>query len=179
MHRTVTARYDSREAADEAGEALRAIGVPADGISIREPVRQPGMFDHLARMLAPAQAADPKDGAYHLSAEVPQERVAQAMLILGGASTSGAGATGPSDQIFEFPETREELRVEKQPFVREEVVLRKEIVERVAEVHGTLRHTEVEVEEIAPPPVAEPERPAPAVGAPEEPLRFGLRTRPQ
>lgn len=184
MERTVTAQYDSREAAADARDRLIGIGVAAGAIIIREPVQQPGMFDHLARMLAPAQAGSSESPGYHLSAEVPAERVSQAMLVLGDAATSTATANGPRDQIFEFPETREELRVEKRPFVTEEVVLRKEVTERVEDVHGTLRRTEVEVEEIASPtfspPVEPRDKPAGVEpDAPQEPLRFGLRTRPE
>jgi stress response protein YsnF len=116
-----------------------------------------------------------RDG-YRLVAEIAPERADQASLILG---TSVAG--GVREQVFEFPEWREEIKVEKRPHVYEEVGLRKEVTERVADIHGTLRHTEVEVEEI---PAEEP-RPAARVQEPlreptePEPLRFGLRTRPE
>ena len=177
MHSTVTASYDSREAADQAREALRSIGVPAAGISIREPVQQAGVFDHLARMIAPDKAADTSGEGYRLSAEIAPERIAQAMLILGAAGTSGAAAHPGPEQIFEFAETREELRVEKRTVVSEEVVLRKQVKERIADVSGTVRRTEVEIEQIPAP--SAPAAPLTQEPEPEPPLRFGLRTRPE
>ena len=50
------------------------------------------------------------------------------------------------DRTIEIVETREEPVIEKQAFVREEVVIKKAVEERVEQVHETVRHTEVEVE---------------------------------
>ena len=41
----------------------------------------------------------------------------------------------------------------KEAIVREEVVLKKEVEERVEHVEGTVRHTEVEIERIPPEPI--------------------------
>lgn len=181
MQRNVTGRYPSLEAADEALHNLIATGLPASAVTIREPVRRAGAFDHLARALAPHKAADISGESYQLSADVPPERMDQALLILGRSATSGVPALGPREQLFEFPEVREEMRVGKQQFVREEVVLRKEVREKVADIHATLRSTEVEVEEIKPEPERPPAQalPVDAAPKPEEPLRFGLRSRPK
>ena len=50
------------------------------------------------------------------------------------------------DRTIEIVETREEPVIEKQAFVREEVVIKKAVEERVEQVHDTVRRTEVEVE---------------------------------
>ena len=51
---------------------------------------------------------------------------------------------------IELTETGEEVVVGKEARVVEEVAIRKEVGERVDTVSDTLRHTEVEVEQIAP-----------------------------
>lgn len=175
MQRMVTGRYESREAAQSARDALIAIGVPADKVTIREPVKEAGMFDRLASMLAPRHAGDTEGGSYQLAAQVPQERADQARLVLGSAATCEAPVAGLREQIFEFRETREELSVEKQPIAAEEVVVRKGRHEQVADIEGKVRHTEVEIEDLAPPEAPRPEEPSQEA----EPLRFGLRTRPE
>ena len=55
------------------------------------------------------------------------------------------------ERSIEMTETTDEVVFEKQARVREEVVVRKEIHERVEEVDTTLRRTEVEVERIPAP----------------------------
>ena len=50
------------------------------------------------------------------------------------------------DRTIEIVEKREEPVVEKQAFVREEVVIKKAVEQRVEQVHETVRHTEVDVE---------------------------------
>lgn len=175
MQRIITGRYESREAAESARSALISIGVPADKVTIREPVQEAGIFDRLASMLAPRHAGDTEGGTYQLAAEVPPQRADQARLVLGQAATCEAAAPGLREQIFDFPEMREELRVEKQLVAAEEVVVRKERHEQVAEIEGTLRHTEVEVDQIEAAEVARPEEPPQE----SEPLRFGLKTRPE
>lgn len=170
MQRTLTARYETRELAEAARQELIAIGMDAANVTVDDPLEKPGMFDHLAKALAPDRAADTSGGSYRLRAQVPAERARQAALVLG----KPAPDAGPREQVFEFPETREELMAEKRPYVREEVVLRREEREDVADIHDTLRHTEVEIEEIPAAQARPPEDPHT-----EEPLRFGLRTRPE
>ena len=53
-----------------------------------------------------------------------------------------------SEKTIEMSETAEEAVVGKSAFVREEVSLRKEAVERVETVHDTVRREDVEVEQI-------------------------------
>jgi stress response protein YsnF len=45
---------------------------------------------------------------------------------------------------------REEAVVSKEAFVREEVVVRKRVTERIEEVRDTVRRTEVETERLEP-----------------------------
>jgi hypothetical protein len=53
-------------------------------------------------------------------------------------------------QELVFPETAEQLVVEKEAFVREEVVLRKLVENHVEEIEDRVKRTEVEVERISP-----------------------------
>jgi stress response protein YsnF len=52
------------------------------------------------------------------------------------------------DRVIQFAAMREEAVVSKQPFVREEVVIRKQVTERVEEIRDTVRRTEVETERL-------------------------------
>lgn len=54
-----------------------------------------------------------------------------------------------TERVFEFSEIREEPVVTKEAFVREELIIRKRVNERTETVHDTVRHTEVEVEDLA------------------------------
>ena len=155
MSRTITESFSSREEADAARERLLAAGVGQDQIIITEPASRIGAFDHLTRLLSAPPSTAAQDW-YRLKAEVPAPRYAHALVALRGA----AAVTGLQEQVFEFPEYREELRVRRQNVVKEEVVMRRQVQETVADVHGTVRRTEVEVEEIPPS---------------EEAVRFGLR----
>ena len=225
MQRRITGQYRSREEAEAAKRKLVMAGIADKAISIREPVEGAGAFDRLAELLVPRTHPD-VPGDYQLVAQVPSERADQALLLIGEASGARpAPARSPRERIFEFAETKEELRVEKHPFVREEVLLMKSAQQKVMQINSTLRHTEVEVERI-PPPAPEPAAPqaagdqppphqqplpvppppmdvppqteteappAPHVpppmdvppqkeadaAPPQEPLRFGLRTRPE
>lgn len=53
------------------------------------------------------------------------------------------------DQTLEMRETGEEAVVGKQAFVKEELTLKKEVSQRTEEISDKVRHTEVEVEQIA------------------------------
>lgn len=155
MLRTITESFRSREEADAARERLLAAGLDQERIRLVEPASRAGAFDHLTRLLSAPPATDASNW-YQLKAEVPASRHAQTLLALRGS----AGIATSREQVFEFPEYREELRVRRQAAVKEEVVMRREVEETVADVHGTLRRTEVEVEEIPPS---------------SEALRFGLK----
>lgn len=61
-----------------------------------------------------------------------------------------AGEDAFRDRSIEMRETGEEAVVGKQAFVTEEISLGKTVGQRTEEIHGTVRHTEVEVEQIAP-----------------------------
>ena len=69
---------------------------------------------------------------------------------LGGAESLDLLAELFSERSVELTETSEEVLFEKQARIREEVVVRKEAIERVEEVEETLRSTEVEVERVGP-----------------------------
>lgn len=53
-----------------------------------------------------------------------------------------------TDRVIEVAETDEEVIVGKSAHVREEVVIRKEVADRIETVHDTVRHEDVEVEKI-------------------------------
>ena len=52
------------------------------------------------------------------------------------------------DRVIEVSEMREEPVISKTAVVREEVVLTKNVTEQVETIRDTVRHTEVEVEEL-------------------------------
>jgi len=54
------------------------------------------------------------------------------------------------ERVIEIGERREEAVVSKQAFVREELVVRRDVEERIERIAGTLRSTEVDVERLAP-----------------------------
>lgn len=54
------------------------------------------------------------------------------------------------ERVIEMTETSDEVTFEKQARVREEVVVRREVRERVEQIDTHLRHTEVDAERIAP-----------------------------
>jgi hypothetical protein len=64
------------------------------------------------------------------------------------------------ERVFAISEMREEAVVAKQAFVREELVVRKQVNERVERIDETLRHTEVEIEERRPDTTGAPDQPA-------------------
>jgi hypothetical protein len=57
-----------------------------------------------------------------------------------------------AERVLEFAETREEAVVSRSTFVREELVVRKSVEERVERIAGTVRQTEVETERLGPRP---------------------------
>ncbi|MFC5462948.1 YsnF/AvaK domain-containing protein [Massilia niabensis] len=62
---------------------------------------------------------------------------------------SGADATAFKEQSIEMRETSEEAVVQKSARVVEEVMINKEVTQREQQIHDTVRHTEVEVEQLA------------------------------
>jgi stress response protein YsnF len=69
-----------------------------------------------------------------------------------------------TERVFEFAEMREEPVITKEAFVREELIIRKKVNARTETIHDTVRHTEVEVEDL------------PAAGVPA-PASFGRKAR--
>ncbi|MGX4644174.1 YsnF/AvaK domain-containing protein [Massilia sp. SYSU DXS3249] len=61
---------------------------------------------------------------------------------------SGADATAFKEQSIEMRETAEEAVVQKSARVVEEVMVNKEVTQREQQIHDTVRHTEVEVEQL-------------------------------
>lgn len=61
---------------------------------------------------------------------------------------SGLDATAFKEQSIEMRETAEEAVVEKSARVVEEVMINKEVTQREQQIHDTVRHTEVEVEQL-------------------------------
>ncbi|WP_227496458.1 YsnF/AvaK domain-containing protein [Massilia litorea] len=61
---------------------------------------------------------------------------------------SGADATAFKEQSIEMRETAEEAVVEKSARVVEEVTINKEVTQREQQIRDTVRHTEVEVEQL-------------------------------
>lgn len=61
---------------------------------------------------------------------------------------SGTDATAFKEQSIEMRETAEEAVVEKSARVVEEVTINKEVTQREQQIHDTVRHTEVEVEQL-------------------------------
>lgn len=62
---------------------------------------------------------------------------------------SGSDTTAFKEQSIEMRETAEEAVVQKSARVVEEVMINKEVTQREQQIHDTVRHTEVEVEQLA------------------------------
>jgi len=170
MQRSVFALLATRPEAEAAAERLAPIGIERGSISIagQNAVAadggEAGFFDHLVEFLLPdGTPGGARRGGFLLTAEVEPDQVDRAAgLLESDAIPAGESGADIREQIFEFRETAEELVVDKDAVVREEIVLRKEVEERVEDIEGTVRHTEVEVEELKP--------------AERKPVRFGGRT---
>jgi hypothetical protein len=154
MARRVSALYASRARAEEAAARLTAVvpdGEPAV-ISEQEPARaeQPGAFDRLATMLVPDGAIQPS--GYLVSKDVAPDLIEAAAIALEPDAERVEIAAPPrlSEQAIELSETAEELVVEKRAVVREEIVMRVQVKERVEDVIETVRRTEVDVERFGP-----------------------------
>ncbi|HEX8442539.1 MAG TPA: DUF2382 domain-containing protein [Allosphingosinicella sp.] len=154
MARRVSAFYRSRALADEAAARLAASGVDAAAISVSEQrdgaEAQAGMFDRLAKMIAPEGAA--QDTGYVVSTQVAPERIDSAAMALevGAERVEIAPPQRLAEHVVELSETAEELVIEKHAVLREEIVMRVQAKEHVQHIHDTLRRTEVEVERFGP-----------------------------
>lgn len=147
------ARVEDEATADAAIAALsaRAASAPAptpvpaggaaDGGALRigEPALVRGGARVDARLDPPPDGAPDEAGALigrrAAGRRLSEEEVARAGLL--------------TERVVEIGVMREEALVSKQAFVREELVVRKQVDERVEQVEETLRRTEVEVERFA------------------------------
>lgn len=155
----VRAAFDTREEAEAAQARLVASGVYPAGIQLLQQgldgaASGRGLFDQITNLLAPEQVRTP--GAFLLSAEVLPDQLERATRALeGSADEKGPNVAATpepriEDRTYDFIETAEELVVEKQLFVREEIVFSKSSEEHVEEVFDTVRRTEVEIERLEP-----------------------------
>jgi stress response protein YsnF len=74
----------------------------------------------------------------------PQTRPADRRLTVEEVQSAGL----LKDRVIEVSEMREEPVVTKEAFVREEVILKKAVSERTETIRETVRHTEIDVEEL-------------------------------
>lgn len=102
---------------------------PAGEVRIGEPrlVKGGASVSTFTDDVAPADEAAPGRGRIVSDSEIAERGLLQ-------------------ERVIEIGEMREEAVVSKQVFVREELVVRKDIEERTERVAETLRRTEVEVE---------------------------------
>jgi len=108
-------------------------------------------------------------------------RVGDARLVKGGATVAGLSGEAPAmdqaasgqgralgeaetaergllrERVIEIGERREEAVVSKQAFVREELVVRRDVEQRTERIAETLRRTEVDVERLEPEETVESE----------------------
>jgi hypothetical protein len=136
-----------------------ANGAPADPA----PGGPKGIFDHLAEYLLqqPGPDAEPSSAPVQQPEALAQPEVEQSPPH--EPLPAAIGDTEMRSQELVFPETAEQLVVEKEAFVREEVVLSRLVKEHVEEIEDRVKRTEVEVQRLSPeqaqqiaqPPVAE------------------------
>jgi hypothetical protein len=150
------ARVADEAAADRAIEILRALaaeraaagagpadGSPAAGEELR--VGRPAIVGAGAR-ISLRVAGQPARQEASLRGEGDGGGDRRAGRRLGEEELARGGLLIP--RVLEFGETREVPVVEKRAVVREELVVRKFVEERTERIDETLRHTEVEVEEL-------------------------------
>jgi hypothetical protein len=147
MPRSVTAVYTSRVEAEAVRARLTTLGLDPSDISIapdRGEAGEPGIFDHLTKLLAPEAPAS----KFRVSAEVEDELAEEAGRIVEAGAPGGRFAPPReiTEQTFIFRETAERLVVDKEMAVREEIVMRRSADEHVEVIHDSVRKTEVEVE---------------------------------
>jgi hypothetical protein len=147
MSRSVTALYQSRAEAEAVAARLTTMGVDPSNIRIvgeRPEQAQPGVFDHLAKLIMPETAPT----SFRVNAEVEAEQFDEAGRVLSAGAPGGRFAPPReiTEQTFIFRETAERLVVEKELTVREELVMRRSAQEHVELIRDSVRRTEVEVE---------------------------------
>lgn len=135
-----------RPVGTEGGEVLetQVDRAPADPA----PADQKGIFDHLAEYLLQQPvpgASSPPVQASGVPADLEADPAPAQQPI-----APEAEETEMRSQELVFPETAEKLVVEKEAFVREEVVLSKLVKEHVEEIKDRVKRTEVEVQRLLP-----------------------------
>jgi hypothetical protein len=154
MNRRVSAFYKSRALAEAAAARLSAAGIQDASIFSSDQGRtaesQSGMFDRLASMIAPQGVAG--ESGFTVSAQVAPERIDAAAIALetGAERVEIAPAPRLAEQVVEISETAEELVLEKQPVVREEIVMRVRSQAEIVDICDTVRRTEAVVERFGP-----------------------------
>lgn len=156
MTRRLSHTYDHRQAAERVRERLVTIGADPDAVTVtdeRAATGGPGLFDKLAELIAPAAAGRPR---WLLTAEIAPElfETAQSALDAGQRWTAPEGRL--EARTYVFRETRERLVIEKEPVVREEVVLTPRTEHRTEQVHDTVRRMDADVERLEPAPAGSP-----------------------
>ncbi len=152
--RRVAGLYRSRALADEAAARLAAAGFAPDAVRIAEeappPGAEAGVFDRLARLLAPEGA--PAERGVVVALDAPLERVDAAAIALEAGADRVEIAPPPriGEHLVELTETAEELIVETEAVLVEEIVMRVQAREHVQHIHDTVRRTEIEVERFGP-----------------------------
>jgi hypothetical protein len=126
---------------------------------------QKGVFDHLAEYLlqptsagpapapeTPPTGSDPQPAEPAPAAVQATDAAAEGRETFDGEEPATPTVSGIEHvgQTLVFVETTEKLVVEKELFVREEVVLRKRVDNRVEEIEDSVRRTEVEVQRLSP-----------------------------
>ncbi|HEY0011388.1 MAG TPA: hypothetical protein VGB79_00885 [Allosphingosinicella sp.] len=135
---------DHRDAARAADDANAAVGHGEAQASAARPAGAPGLLVGAPFILRPHARVE-------VAPELPAPDLAEVrapeMHVTADALASAGLFTG---RLLDFAETREEAAVSRRMAVREELVVRKAVEERVQRVAGSVRHTEVAVEELAP-----------------------------
>lgn len=153
MTSKVAAAFDRILDAEAAKARLIAAGVDPGAIEIAQEQAPEestaGMFDQLTSFLAPRHAA--AASPFVLTAQVPPELLEAATHAVDIQEFRPLPASNQlRESMIELVEKAEELVIEKELFVREELVLKRMAVEHVQEVTEVVRRTEAHVERIEP-----------------------------
>jgi hypothetical protein len=149
--RTIVARFEDPQTADDAVQRLIRAGVPERVLQLVRPDEAGGEETQPRRTHATLIARVPPAAAPDL---------AQALTELGASRVDdGERTTAPAkdvsfdtftDTVFELPEFTEETVAVKRPWVVEEVVLARVVRERTEPVRDTVQRRDVDVEDLTP-----------------------------
>jgi hypothetical protein len=101
-------------------------------------------------LLVGAPLVVPSHARVEMFAEIEAAPEAEASGEAPFSADAAAAAGLFAGRSLEFAEMREEAVVSRRTAVREELVIRKSVKERVERVSGSVRHTEIAVEELTP-----------------------------